>query len=163
MKLYQSDNTTQIDLFNHNNFDTPLQPTHQSDEIIVLCWGAMGICLGLILYGQRVIDTMGKKICNMTPSMGFCVVLTSSILVMMASITGLHVSTTQCQVMGVVEASIAKGWVDSGSLKEGLNTFDMGLIRNIAMSWIITIPCAFMISVSVYAPARVLMIGHFGQ
>ena len=65
--------------------------------------------------------------------------------------------------MGIVGASIAKGWVDSGSLKEGLNTFDMGLIRNIAMSWIITIPCAFMISVSVYAPARVLMIGHFGQ
>jgi len=99
----------------------------------------------------------------MTPSMGFCVVLTSSILVMMASITGLPVSTTHCQVMGIVGASIAKGWVDSGSLKEGLNTFDMALIRNIAMSWIITIPCAFMISVSVYAPARVLMIGHFGQ
>ena len=66
---------------------------------IILVWGALGICFGLVLYGKKVIETMGTKICNMTPSMGFSVVLTASILVMMASITGLPASTTHCQVI----------------------------------------------------------------
>ena len=69
-----------------------------SDKILILIWGAIGICFGLIFYGEKVIVTMGTKICNMTPSMGFSVVLTSSMLVMMASITGLPASTTHCQV-----------------------------------------------------------------
>ena len=66
---------------------------------MILTWGAIGICFGLVLYGKKVIETMGTKICDMTPSMGFAVVLTSSILVMIASITGLPASTTHCQVI----------------------------------------------------------------
>ena len=63
--------------------------------------------------------------------------------------------------MGIVGASIAKGWIDSGSLKNGLKSFDIELIRNIAMSWIITIPCALLASVSIYGPCRLLFIGEF--
>ena len=76
----------------------PLDREQPKDVIIILIWGAIGICFGLVLYGKKVIETMGTKICDMTPSMGFTVVLTSSILVMMASITGLPASTTHCQV-----------------------------------------------------------------
>ena len=63
--------------------------------------------------------------------------------------------------MGIVGASIAKGWIDSGSLNVGLRSFDLALIRNIAMSWICTIPCALIASICVYAPFRVLIIGSF--
>jgi phosphate/sulfate permease len=65
--------------------------------------------------------------------------------------------------MGIVGASVAKGWIDSGSLNVGLRSFDIGLIRNIAMSWVITIPCALIASVCIYAPSRVLFIGPFKQ
>ena len=63
--------------------------------------------------------------------------------------------------MGIVGASIAKGWIDSGSLKTGLRSFDIGLIGNIALSWVITIPCAIAVSAGIYAPSRVLIIGPF--
>ena len=83
------------------NLQTPLQREIPEDRIIILTWGAIGICLGFVLYGKKVIDTMGTKICNVTPSMGFAVVLAASILVMMASITGLPASTTHCQVIQI--------------------------------------------------------------
>lgn len=142
-------------------YKAPYDIGKAEDIYIILVWGAIGICFGLVLYGKKVIDTMGTKICDMTPSMGFSVVLTASILVMMASITGLPASTTHCQVMGIVGASIAKGWIDSGSLQTGLRSFDIGLIGNIALSWVITIPCAIAVSAGIYAPSRVLIIGPF--
>ena len=63
--------------------------------------------------------------------------------------------------MGIVGASIAKGWIDSGSIQSGLRSFDRKLIMNIGLSWIITIPCAIAVSAGVYAPLRVLIIGPF--
>jgi len=142
-------------------YKAPYHCAETEDKLIILVWGALGICFGFVLYGKKVIETMGTKICNITPSMGFSVVLTASILVMMASITGLPASTTHCQVMGIVGASIAKGWIDSGSIQTGLRSFDSGLIMNIALSWIVTIPCAIAMSACVYAPVRALIIGPF--
>ena len=63
--------------------------------------------------------------------------------------------------MGIVGASIAKGWIDTGSIQTGLRSFDSGLILNIALSWIVTIPCAIAMSACVYAPVRALIIGPF--
>ena len=63
--------------------------------------------------------------------------------------------------MGVVGAGVAKGWVDSGSFKGGLQTIDFSLMRNIALSWIVTIPFALVLSAMLYAVARVVIIGAF--
>ena len=89
---------------------------------------------------------MVSQISRMTPSLGFTVVLTASIVVMICSITGIPTSTTHCQVMGVVGAGVAKGWVDNGAFREGIKTIDFSLIGNIALSWIVTIPFAFTLS-----------------
>jgi phosphate/sulfate permease len=126
----------------------------------ILLWGGIGISLGLVCFGKRVIVTMGSKISRMTPSLGFTVVLTASIVVMICSIAGIPTSTTHCQVMGVVGAGVAKGWVDSGSFKGGLQTIDFSLMRNIALSWIVTIPFALVLSSMLYAVARVIIIGN---
>jgi phosphate/sulfate permease len=124
-------------------------------------WGGIGISLGLVCFGKRVIVTMGSKISRMTPSLGFTVVLTASVVVMICSIAGIPTSTTHCQVMGVVGAGVAKGWVDSGSFKGGLQTIDFSLMRNIALSWIVTIPFALVLSAMLYAVSRVVIIGAF--
>ena len=63
--------------------------------------------------------------------------------------------------MGIVGASIAKGWIDSGSIQTGLKSFDIRLIINIGASWVITIPCAVAASACLYAPCRSLIIGPF--
>jgi len=133
--------------------DTPLHG--------ILLWGGLGISLGLICYGERVIDTIGSRISRLTPSLGFTVVLTASMVVMICSLAGIPTSTTHCQVMGVVGAGIAKGWVDNGSFIDGINTIDFSLIGSIILSWVATIPFAFTISALIYAVARVIVIGAF--
>jgi len=142
-------------------YQTPIGYSTETQLYGILMWGGIGISLGLVCFGKRVIMTMGTKISRMTPSLGFTVVLTASIVVMMCSIVGIPTSTTHCQVMGVVGCGVAKGWVDSGSFKGGLQTIDLSLMRNIALSWIVTIPFALVLSSMLYAVARVLIIGAF--
>ena len=66
------------------NYSTD-QPVHG-----ILMWGGLGIALGLICYGERVIMTMGSKISKVTPSLGFTVVMISSIVVVVCSVAGYH-------------------------------------------------------------------------
>ena len=137
----------------HYSTDTPVYG--------VLFWGGLGIALGLICFGERVIVTMGSKISRVTPSLGFTVVMTASIVVMVCSIAGIPTSTTHCQVMGVVGAGVARGWIDTGNIRDGLNTIDFKLIGSIAMSWIVTIPFSIVLSTILYAAVRVVVIGPF--
>jgi len=142
-------------------YKTPLNYSTDTQLYGILLWGGMGISMGLICFGKRVIVTMGSKISRMTPSLGFTVVLTASIVVMICSIAGIPTSTTHCQVMGVVGAGVAKGWVDRGTFRSGMKTIDFSLIGSIALSWIVTIPFAFTLSAVLYAVARVVIIGPF--
>ena len=89
------------------------------------------------------------------------VVLSASLVVMICSAAGIPTSTTHCQVMGVLGAGVAKGWSDHGSIKAGLKTIDFVLMRNIALSWIVTIPFALALSSMLYAISRVILIGPF--
>lgn len=68
----------------------------------ILLWGGIGISLGLVFYGQNMIETVGTKISRLTPSLGFTVDLTASMVVMFCSILGIPTSTTHCQVCQVV-------------------------------------------------------------
>ena len=61
----------------------------------------------------------------------------------------------------MVGAGVAKGWSDQGSIKAGLRTIDFVLMRNIALSWIVTIPFALALSSMLYAISRVIFIGPF--
>ena len=50
------------------------------------------------MFGERVITTMGSKLTAMTPSLGFVVVSSANLVVMVCSLLGIPTSTTQCQV-----------------------------------------------------------------
>ena len=117
--------------------------------------------MGLFFFGARVITTMGSKITRLTPSHAFAAALSMNVIVMICSIFGIPASTTHCEVMAVVGAGIAKGFVDSGSFKGGMKTIDLGLIANIGLSWILTIPFAIAVSAGFYSIARILVIGPF--
>ena len=79
--------------------------------------------------------------------------------VLYSHISGIPTSTTHCQVMGVVGAGVARGWVDSGHIRGGLSTIDFKLIGGIALSWIVTIPFSLLLSTILYAAVRVVVIG----
>ncbi|KAL7846879.1 hypothetical protein SRHO_G00218590 [Serrasalmus rhombeus] len=109
--------------------------------IWLLLYGGVGICIGLWVWGRRVIQTMGKDLTPITPSSGFSIELASAVTVVVASNIGLPVSTTHCKVGSVV----AVGWMRSRK------AVDWRLFRNIFMAWFVTVPISGLISAAIMA------------
>ncbi|XP_028980859.1 sodium-dependent phosphate transporter 1-B [Esox lucius] len=109
--------------------------------IWLLLYGGVGICVGLWVWGRRVIQTMGKDLTPITPSSGFSIELASALTVVVASNIGLPVSTTHCKVGSVV----AVGWLRSRK------AVDWRLFRNIFLAWFVTVPISGLISAAIMA------------
>ncbi|WP_350639973.1 inorganic phosphate transporter, partial [Psychrobacter sp. CAL606-MNA-CIBAN-0158] len=75
----------------------------------ILPLGAVGIVMGLAIFGQRVMQTIGKNITHLTPSRGFAAELAAASTVVIASGTGLPISTTQTLVGAVLGVGMARG------------------------------------------------------
>lgn len=96
----------------------------------ILPLGAVGIVIGLATLGARVIKTVGTAITHLTPSRGFAAELSAASTVVIASGTGLPISTTQTLVGAVLGVGLARG----------IAALNLGVVRNIFISWIITLP-----------------------
>ncbi|MBB5347879.1 inorganic phosphate transporter [Desulfoprunum benzoelyticum] len=96
----------------------------------ILLMGGGGIVLGLITLGYKVMQTIGKKITELTPSRGFCAELAAAITVVIASRTGMPVSTTHVLVGAVLGVGLARG----------IGALDLRVVFNIVISWLITLP-----------------------
>lgn len=96
----------------------------------VLLLGAVGIVVGVVTFGQKVIATVGQRITELTPSRGFAATLAAAATVVLASATGLPISTTHTLVGAVLGVGIARG----------IASLNLRVIRNIFMSWLITLP-----------------------
>jgi PiT family inorganic phosphate transporter len=96
----------------------------------VLAVGAVGIVFGLSTYGWRVIQTIGRKITELTPSRGFAAELAAASTVVLASATGLPISTTHTLVGAVLGVGLARG----------VEALHLPTIWTIVSSWIVTLP-----------------------
>lgn len=67
----------------------------------VLLVGAAGISIGLVLFGPKLIVTVGEKITRLDPIRAFCVALSAALTVIAASYLGLPVSSTHIAVGAV--------------------------------------------------------------
>jgi PiT family inorganic phosphate transporter len=103
----------------------------------VLLLGAGGIVAGLLMYGRRVIATVGKHITDLTPSRGFACELSAATTVVIASGTGLPISTTHTLVGAVLGVGLARG----------IGALNMNVVRTIFLSWIITLPAGAIMSI----------------
>lgn len=103
----------------------------------ILIMGALGIISGLTMYGYKVIATIGSKITHLTPSRGFAVTLAAAITVVLASNTGLPISTTHTIVGGVIGIGLARG----------LHAINLNVVRSIVISWLITVPAGFFLAI----------------
>lgn len=103
----------------------------------VLPVGAFGIVLGLAMLGRRVIATIGKGITHLTPSRGFAAELAAATTVVIASGTGLPISTTQTLVGAVLGVGMARG----------IAALNLGVVRNIVVSWVVTLPAGAIMSI----------------
>lgn len=98
----------------------------------ILLLGGGGIVLGLTTMGYRVMQTIGNQITPLTPTTGFCATLAAAATIVIASRTGLPVSTTQIAVGGVIGVGMARG----------IAAIDLRVVGGIFVSWLITLPVA---------------------
>ena len=105
--------------------------------IWILFVGGLGIVIGLSTLGYRVMLTIGTKITELVPTRGFSAELAAAATVVIASRTGIPVSTTQ----------IAVGAVMGVGLVRGIGALDLRVIGGIMMSWVITLPVGAILSI----------------
>ena len=96
----------------------------------ILIVGGTGIVVGLATMGYKVMRTIGTQITELTPSRGFCATLAAAATVVLASRTGLPVSTTHIAVGSVIGVGMARG----------IGAIDLRVIGGIFVSWIVTLP-----------------------
>jgi len=98
--------------------------------IWILLLGGAGIVVGLATMGYRVMETIGTKITELTPTRGYCATLAAATTVVLASKTGLPVSTTQIAVGAVMGVGLARG----------VGAIDLRVVGGIILSWLVTLP-----------------------
>jgi PiT family inorganic phosphate transporter len=109
------------------------QPMHDGYAYYgIILFGCCGVILGLVMYGRKVIETVGVSITTLTPSRAFAATLAAASTVIVSTSTGIPVSATQTLVGAVFGVGLARG----------IDALNLTVIRNIFMSWIITVPVA---------------------
>lgn len=96
----------------------------------ILGLGGFGIVVGLATFGYRVMRTIGTKITELTPTRGFSATMAAAATVVLASRTGMPVSTTHIAVGAVMGVGLARG----------IGAIDLRVIGGIFVSWIVTLP-----------------------
>jgi PiT family inorganic phosphate transporter len=102
----------------------------------ILTLGGVGIVAGLATWGYRVMQTIGKNITELTPTRGFSAELAAAATVVIASRTGMPVSTTHILVGAVMGVGLARG----------IGAIDLRVIGKILITWIITLPVGALLS-----------------
>ena len=103
----------------------------------ILLLGGFGIVTGLAMWGHRVIRTIGKNITELTPSRGFAAEIAAATTVVIASGTGIPVSTTHTLVGAVLGVGLARG----------MSALNFGVVGRIFLSWIVTLPAGAILSI----------------
>ncbi len=114
----------------------------------VLLLGAVGIVLGLASYGWKVIETVGTKITEITPSRGFAAEFGAASTILIGSQLGLPLSTTHTIVGAVIGVGFARG----------VNALNLKIILSIIQSWIYTIPFTGVLSVVLFLGLRAVFL-----
>lgn len=103
----------------------------------LLAFGGVGIVIGLATWGWRVIETVGRKITELTPTRGFSAEFGAATTILIASKIGFPISTTHCLVGAVLGVGLARG----------MRAINLNMIRDIILSWVITIPASAIMSI----------------
>ncbi|MCP5040482.1 MAG: inorganic phosphate transporter [bacterium] len=112
---------------------SPIQPW-------MLAVGGLGIVLGLATWGYRVMETVGKKITELTPSRGFAAEMAAATTIVLASRLGIPVSTTHTLVGAVLGVGMARG----------IGAVDLRVVGKIIASWVATLPIAAGLAIFFY-------------
>lgn len=107
----------------------------------ILIFGGAGIVMGLATYGWKVIETIGRKITELTPTRGFCAEFGAAATILIATKFGIPISTTHCLVGAVLGVGMARG----------LAAINLSMIKEIGFSWLITVPTSALLSMLLFS------------
>jgi len=102
--------------------------------------GGIAVGGGLLAFGARVMETIGKNITEITPIRGFCAEFGAATTILICSRLGLPVSTTHVLVGSVVGVGLMRG----------MGTLDLRILKNIGLSWIVTLPFTIVLAMVLY-------------
>ena len=122
----------------------------------VMVVGAIGIALGLLLFGPKLIHTVGQKITRLNAPRAYCVALSSAITVLIATTLGLPVSSTHIAIGAIFGVGFLREYLENPNNK--FNKKDMSkrmLVRrkflfSIAGAWLVTVPASALIASLIY-------------
>jgi PiT family inorganic phosphate transporter len=115
--------------------------------IWVLMLGGAGIVIGLATFGRHVIATVGERITQLTPSRGFAAELAAATTIVIASGTGIPVSTTHTLVGAVLGVGMARG----------IEAIDLRVVARIFVSWVVTIPAGAALAIFFFYVFRAVL------
>jgi len=113
----------------------------------IIIFGCFGVISGLLMYGRKVIETVGSAITALTPSRAFAATLSAATTVVVATSIGIPVSATQTLVGAVLGVGLARG----------IGALNLIVIRNIFTSWILTLPAASILTILFYKLLHALL------
>ncbi len=102
--------------------------------------GGSAVGGGLFLFGTRVMNTIGKNITEITHTRGFCAQFGAATTILICSRLGLPISTTHVLVGSVVGVGLMRG----------MGTLDLRILKNIGLSWVITLPFTILLAMLLY-------------
>jgi PiT family inorganic phosphate transporter len=106
----------------------------------VLLMGGIGIVIGLATYGRKVMQMVGENITALTPSRGFAAEMSAAATTVIASGTGMPISTTHTLVGAVLGVGFARG----------IAAINLSVVRNIFVSWVVTLPVGASLSILIF-------------
>ena len=140
--------------------------------IWVLIIGAIGLALGLLLFGPKLIHTVGEKITKLNAPRAYCVALASAITVLIATTLGLPVSSTHIAIGAIFGVGFLREYIenpDKRRLRPGHKINDTSneafeninarlarkLVRrrfvlSIAAAWVITVPASAFLAAALF-------------
>ncbi|TFF92574.1 inorganic phosphate transporter [Candidatus Thorarchaeota archaeon] len=107
--------------------------------LVPLLVGGLGMALGLVVVGRRVIKTLATEVVTLSPSSALSASVSVFLVMFFGTLLGLPLSGTHVLVAGL----IAVGWVSEKPVQ-------MKQVREIIISWIITIPIAGALGIAVF-------------
>lgn len=111
---------------------------------IMMIW-ALGLAIGLWVYGSTLIKTVGNEITKLNQIRAFCVAISAAITVIIASFLWLPVSSTHIAIWWILGIWFFRGWQKRRKWKDK-EYVDIGIMRHIILAWIITLPSSALIA-----------------
>jgi len=119
---------------------------HRVSDFYLLALGGLGIAIGIITWGHKVIRTVGSRITSLTNTRGFSIDFGAATVVLTASKLGMPISTSHTVVGAVIGVGLARG----------LEAIDLSVVKKIVYSWIFTLPATMVTSILIYMGLQII-------